>query len=176
MKIPPLTLGVVRDIRDQTGVDILRMNDPAVSRRLQTDMVWIGRAIAVAGGPSDLSGDALAGLAAAFFDCVVEFFPKASVLDDGDGEAGDAPKNNPWHAVFKMAGVAGLDPYPLSLRELWWAAEGAWEPHAVAIADFHTANCVKGQKPPKPADVNPYARSGRTVTRRMKKSQTALSK
>lgn len=176
MNIPPLTLGAVRDIRDQTGVDILRVSDPAVSRRLQTDMVWIGRAIAVAGGPSNLSGDLLADAAAAFFDRVVEFFPKASVLDEPGDSDGGRSKNNPWHAVFKMAGVAGLDPYPLSLRELWWAAEGAWEPHAVAIANFHAANCAKGQKPPKPADVNPYARSGRTVTRRMKKSQPASSK
>lgn len=175
MKLPPLTLGVVRDIRDQTGVDILRVGELAVSRRLQTDMVWIGRAIAIAGGPTDLSGDTIGEAASAFFDRVVEFFPKASVLDES-GDGGEGPKNNPWHAVFKMAGVAGLDPYPLSLRELWWAAEGAWEPHAVAISNFHAANCAKGQRPPKPADVNPYARNGRTITRRMKKSQTALSK
>lgn len=171
MTTPRLTLGIVRDIREQTGVDILRVGEPAVWARMQTDLVWQGRAIAIAGGPHDLAGDALTDAVDAFFAAVVEFFPRASAADsDADPPDGSY---SPWHAVFKMAGVTGLDPYPLTLRELWWAAEGAWEPQAEAIAAFYAAHAGKGTTPPKPADINPYARTGRTVTRGKRRSQKA---
>lgn len=165
--IPSLTLGTVRAIRDQTGVDLLRIDDPHVAAKVQIDSVWLGRAVAIAGGPAELAGDAIEDAVGLLMARLIEFFPKPSAVKADDDQT--ERKHDPWHAVFKAAGVAGLDPMPLSLRELFWAAEGAWEPHAEVLSLMQNVHAGKSQRPAKPGDFNPYARSGRTITRRDRK-------
>lgn len=72
-----------------------------------------------------------------------------------------------------MAGIAGVDPNPLTLRELAWMAEGRqghdWEIAAHQMALLINLNRKPGSRPVKPADVNPYERGKLRATETPKK-------
>ena len=56
---------------------------------------------------------------------------------EGTVEEESNQRSNLWVEVFKLAGIVGVDPHPLTLRELCWMA------HARIEADWwHTANLM----------------------------------
>ena len=81
-QLKPITLGMVRAIRDELGVDLLQSYKPEVQARMETDDVCVGRIIAMCGGPTDTAGDELKALKEELWRALIEFFPKRSVFDD----------------------------------------------------------------------------------------------
>ena len=156
--IPPLSLGVVRQIKTTTGVDLLRAYDPEVMARIDGDPVLCGRIIAIAGGQAELEGQDLAEAHESFLKALIEFFPKRSIYDDfnDSSQTETAAQVDPWRVVFRAAGAAGVEPWGYSFRELIWMAQGAWEPHAVSIANTINMNLKKGASPLDPDTVNPW--------------------
>lgn len=177
-ELPPLTIGVVKRIRDATGVDLLGVGRPEVDVRLWGDDVFMVKAVSVVtsgGGATDgLAGDRLAKVAADFRQRLIEFYPKTSTVDA-------APAENPketsvadlWRGVYKAAGVVGVVPDGLSIRELFWMADGAYEPWAISIANFVNAHAGKGARTVKPDDLNPYSRRRTLRTRAQQRKEQA---
>ena len=155
--LPPLTLGIVRKIYTVTGVDLLKAGDPRVAVLLE-DPIFLGQAIGLLMGREDIGGAELDRLAHAFQTGLLEFFPKRSVFDDftDQDQRSEAGEVDPWRIVFKAAGIAGVDPWAYSFREILWMAQGAFEPYAIQIA----IELDKGKKKNRPATdpeiLNPY--------------------
>lgn len=65
--------------------------------------------------------------------------------------------------IWEWAGAAGLDPRPLSLRQLYWALDGAvrerWNHTAQLLALIANVNRAEGASPYAAADFHPYLRS-----------------
>lgn len=156
-----LTIGDVRDILDQTGLDLLQIHKPEVVRVIQTDAVWIGQAVAVLGGNTELKGDDLQNAFSQIWQMLVDFYPS------GDGDDVEVPDDfDPWREVYQAAGAVGMDPSPLSLRELYWMANGAWRPLMTIAAPCFNANASKPSDMKSPDDLNPYAKSNQPKPRR----------
>lgn len=72
-----------------------------------------------------------------------------------------AAEPNVWQLIWELAALAGMDPGPMTLRELVWAAEGRqaerWDHTATLLA--LQANCHRDPKrrsrPFEPADFHP---------------------
>ena len=157
-RLKPLTIGLVREIRDRLGVDLLRAYEPAIADRLTRDYVFLGAAIAIAGGDPNLAGNALERAATEFLEKLREFFPKPSVFDDfiDEQEKTQTGSVDPWRVVFRAAGIAGVEPWGFSFREILWMAQGAYEPHAVLIAMQINSAKKQGQRATDPDTVNPW--------------------
>lgn len=63
--------------------------------------------------------------------------------------------------------MAGVDPGPLTLRELLWMSEArgrfAWEQTASLLAKIHNVNCTKENERLTPGDCNPYVLAERKL-------------
>lgn len=157
-----LTIGDVRGILDQTGLDLLQIDKPEVLGRVQADYVWIGRVASILGGGSELSGEALAAARDRLWSMIVAFYPAA----DGT-ETGARPEDfDPWREVYLAAGAVGVDPSPLTLRELYWMAEGAWKPFTMIASPIICSNVEKKSDRKTPDELNPYARPQKPKLRR----------
>lgn len=160
--LPPLTLGVVREIKTRTGVDLLRAYDPEVAARLESDPVFVARAYAIATKDEklaeDLAGEDLAQATSRLIEALVEFFPKRSIYDEFiDENAKSSPGEvDPWRVVFRAAGIAGLDPWGYSLREIIWAAQGAFEPYATILTQWVNSHAKKQTDRTDADTVNPW--------------------
>ena len=66
--------------------------------------------------------------------------------------------------IYELAGIVGVDPGPLTARELFFMAEGrsraAWERTSAIMALIANANRDRKRKPSpyKPDDFNPFAK------------------
>lgn len=167
-----LTIGVVRELRDRMGLDLLRIYEPATWERVRGDQVWQARAIAIAGGPADLVGDALDAHARALLDAVAEFFPEPREEKQKD-EAEPDDDFDPWRELYQAAGVVGIDPAGISFRELLWMAEGAWRPMAALYTATINPHLDKAHRK-SPDDINPYARRVVKIRRRYRATKKVL--
>ena len=155
-KIPHITLGTVRQVRDSIGVDLLRAYQPEVQAVLHGDPIAVGRIVHACGGPAEVSGDDLAEWSDALMVALVEFFPKRSVFDDFAGKGEHKIGGfDPWKVVFRATGMIGHEPWGYSFRELIWAAQGAYEPHAERIA-LEINKVARRGKSTHPETVNPW--------------------
>lgn len=106
---------------------------------------------------------------AALVAALVDFFPPAPDKpkaeandDDGDGETFG------WRQLWQYAGYLGVDPRPLSLRELCWMMEGRlefeskaiWAVGSAIIAKVHNAHFKPHVKPD---DVNPWSKKNAPI-------------
>lgn len=62
--------------------------------------------------------------------------------------------------IYESAGIAGVDPGPMTLRELLWMSEARgrheWGQTAFILAKLHNVNCTKESDCITPDDCNPY--------------------
>ena len=69
--------------------------------------------------------------------------------------------------MFELAGIAGVEPWSFSLRQLMWMAEkrrsADWDTAASIIAKLHNVNCVKRHNMIRPEQVHPFARQAPVV-------------
>ena len=97
---------------------------------------------------------------------------------EGAVEEESNQRSNLWIEVFKLAGIVGVDPHPLTLRELCWMA------HAKIEADWwHTANLMsltlnqnrkKGSTAITPKELHPMQVQKRKKGRKQKVGVEAL--
>lgn len=154
--LPHITLGTVRQIKADIGVDLLTAYRPEVQAVLHGDAVAVGRIVHACGGPEDIGGDDLASWSDALMVALVEFFPKRSVFDDfTEPRERKTDGFDPWKVVFRAAGLIGHPPWEYSFRELMWAAQGAYEPHAERVA-LEINKAAKRGKSVHPETMNPW--------------------
>lgn len=86
---------------------------------------------------------------------LLNFFPEPT-----ENEAGSHARN-PWQVVYQLAGVAGVNPGPMTLRELGWMSEGRdrtqWRHTSAILAQVVNSNPYRKGKPVKRSDLDPYA-------------------
>ena len=65
-----------------------------------------------------------------------------------------------WRIVWELAGIVGVDPGPLTLRELVWLAEArqreAWSHTSQILAMLYNSHRGKAARAMKPAEFNPF--------------------
>ncbi|MEM9108607.1 MAG: hypothetical protein AAGC72_01130 [Planctomycetota bacterium] len=144
-----LTIGLIRQILDETDQDLLSANKETVIQCVWGDITLSGRIIGIVSGREDIKGQELASYQDALADALLNFFPKPSIYDQfiDETERKKAEAVDPWRVVFKAAGCAGVEPWDYSARELIWMAEGAYEPIAALIADAKNSRLKEGKKP-----------------------------
>jgi len=162
-----ITLGMVRQVREDVGVDLLRAYESDVQDVLASDPVAVGQIVAICGGPEDISGDLLGEWCDKLMDALVEFFPKRSIFDDfvEPDEGSTTSGFDPWRVVFRASGIIGQPPWDYSMRELIWAAQGAFEPFAEAMA-LEINKAARRGKSIHPETVNPWHPRRPRTTRR----------
>ena len=94
-------------------------------------------------------------------DALADFY-RLDVTQKGGGGAADAAEL--WAAVWRAAGIVGVDPHGLTFGELLAMADGRmrhqWDMQSALMALTHNIH-AKGSKPP--GHFNPFSRaSGRT--------------
>lgn len=85
---------------------------------------------------------------------------RTSPRQSGTGKRDGRSTRNLWICVWKLAGIAGVAPGPLTLRELIWMAEArsreAWNHTACMMALLSNLHRdPKKQAPRKPSDFHP---------------------
>src|SRR5690606_25241592 len=82
----------------------------------------------------------------------------------GTGSGDPIDPESLWRWIWELAGVCGLNPLPLTLRELLWAATGAWDTWADVLAlDAETNRDPKKRKQPfTREECNPLRRAQRS--------------
>ena len=175
-----LTVGSVKKARDLAGVDLASAltGGGEVFKALAEDPVKLCTALYAISRPE--TGDAPP--LDAFLDGDRRarrggrgFFPEADPRAHGAGArggekkaggsaGGDRRRVDALRLAWELAGVAGLDPRELTLRELVWAADARqradWARTSAQLALLANVNRdpKKQPKPFSPEDFNPYAR------------------
>jgi hypothetical protein len=140
-------------------------DDPVAQAETFYAIVWpTCGAAAAADVLAGFRGDALRDIASTVLDAVTDFFPppppdgaKPRSEDDDDG-----PAESGWPVVYRLAGMCGVDPGPLTLRELVWMVEGhgrdAWERTSTLCALMVNTSPARNPKakPIEPGAFNPY--------------------
>ncbi|HBO45785.1 MAG TPA: hypothetical protein DD670_18050, partial [Planctomycetaceae bacterium] len=83
-------------------------------------------------------------------------------LKPGDGCSAERR----WRLLWELAGVVGVDPGGLTLRELFWMAEGrdrnAWNHTAQLLAMIYNAHRAKTARVMKPSQFHPLGHDKET--------------
>lgn len=110
-----------------------------------------------------IGGDAIDQAGNALVEGLARFLPSARDLGDA-GDGGKCPDSEPpdfWRMVYRLAGRAGVDPDPRTLRELHWMAEAAdranWKHTSQVLAAIVNSNPYRKGKAATPSDFDPYA-------------------
>jgi hypothetical protein len=84
--------------------------------------------------------------------------PQSQSNAGGDSHSRD---RSIWPDIYRLAGIAGVNPDPLTLRELLWMSEARgefeWQQTAAVMALHANMNRAKGKPPISPDQFNPYA-------------------
>lgn len=177
---PVLTAGLLREVRLATGMDVGRMLlDPDGTGRILfedpgalVDVLWVlCRADAVSRGvdpnafADGFDADVMEPAVGALLAAVDHFFPEERPDPEGPGTerpGADLGGTGLEELCWQLAGLTGLDPYTLGLRELLWAAAGAWDTTSVLLASL--CAMMPGGKKVDAEELNPF-RTPRTRLR-----------
>jgi hypothetical protein len=119
-----ITIDAVERILSRTGVDLYAPED---LDRLQNDTMQTLRVVHALQGRSESfeefwtahQGGPTEQALAAFWEALIDFYPKS------ESSAGPAPDSSELRrGIWKMAGFIGINPGPLTLRQLFWMIEG----------------------------------------------------
>ena len=176
--------GKVRKLRDITGVDVAKLQEGEALGDLVRDYVKLGEVLFIlCEDQAEREGvsveDFYKGIdpltLGAGDGCVNagpgKFYPagitRRSQGDDGttdrvsgggeQGTTGADSRGDGWHLIFQCAAIAGVEPWPYSLRQLLYMAQQKQEVHweRTAWVAYHIV-AVNSKKRHKPADFNPY--------------------
>ena len=197
-----LNIRQMKRVRDILGVDLVNViqtrsdgsiatdtidrvaNDPI----LLCDILWVlcEQQAKLAGVTDDdfgssLAGDSIETATRAFLDELVDFFPGArrggrrGARKPGVRGADEDALESAW----RLAGIAGVDPGPLTLRELGLMADGRakfeWGIASSLMALLANLNRdPKRGKPLKPSDFNPFTPAPPKVVLRGEEMKEAL--
>ena len=91
--------------------------------------------------------------------------PDATAPNPGDPQADRATVDNVWSAVWRCAGIAGVDPARLTLRELVPMAEAAarqqWDIGSAIMCVVHNTQCLSATNMLAPEDFHPMRQNER---------------
>lgn len=195
---------VVR-VREAIGVDLLAphqqaSSDESLARRLITDDALLVNVLFLAIGPAAIRRglddrafgrsmrrrprrpwrcaiDPLEPARIAFFESWADFFPRKEDSDAGDDEDDGSPRDKPdiETLIWELAGVAGVDPRPFTLRQLHRLSRGysrqAWQHTSSLMALVKSAATGKAVKP---IELDPFARARGRQDRKKKGGRRGL--
>ncbi|HEX4123764.1 MAG TPA: hypothetical protein VHY37_03495 [Tepidisphaeraceae bacterium] len=177
----------VNRVRAHLKVDLLDAPGGELMSRIEEDIILLVDVLyvlcskqAVAAGVDyerfarSISGEAFSGARLAFAEELAEFFPDPPAPDQSPGEEDADAKPLDAQAIDqlidRLAGIVGVNPGPLTLRQLSRMAqarrEDEWSRCSHLLAKIHNCNRANSERAVSPDDMNPLkTKAGRKTSK-----------